>query len=119
MRRAKAEYALSTRPRAFPTAEECAAEMSVSTATWLRWVADGDAPPPVPGSPERAPRWRWVDVDEWFTSPLARPMILGRYAGAGFAAGPAPVTVADPFLANVGKMLDGPPSRKRRGRAAV
>lgn len=119
MTRAKADIALPTRPRCFPTAEECAVEFNISVNTWHKWVADERAPPAVPGSEGDLPRWRWADVDAWMSNPAERERIKGRYRGEIVAEVRDLGKVSDPFVQNAGKLRHVPPKDGRRGRRAA
>lgn len=51
------------RTPAYVDRETGAAELRISPDTWDQWVKSGRLPPPAPGFPPDAPRWRWADVD--------------------------------------------------------
>ncbi len=52
--------------------ETGAAEVCISPETWDQWVKEGRLPPPAPGFPANAPRWRWEDVDRKLTGARVR-----------------------------------------------
>jgi hypothetical protein len=84
MTTAKARTRLPTRTPAYVDRETGAAELMISPGTWDQWVAEGRLPPPAPGFPHGAPRWRWEDVDM-------------RLAGKKSAGHDAYVAAADTF----------------------
>lgn len=59
----KADIPLPARTPAYVDRELGAAELRISPTTWDQWVKGGRLPPPAPGFPADAPRWRWADVD--------------------------------------------------------
>lgn len=51
-------------------APEVAGLLGIGLSTWRRWVADGEAPPPVRLSP-RSVAWRYSDIAGFIKSRLA------------------------------------------------
>jgi hypothetical protein len=59
------------RTPAFVDRETGAAELSISTDTWDRWVAAGRLPRAEPGFPESTPRWAWSKVEKKLCGDIA------------------------------------------------
>jgi hypothetical protein len=111
MTKPKTDLPLPPRPRSFPTADECAAELAISPDTWANRVKSGDAPPSIPGF--QPPRWCWNDVVIWMTNPAAREEIKARYAGQ-VAESSAGDNLDDPFVRTAGNLRHASPRRRVR-----
>src|SRR5438046_1537494 len=58
----KSDYQLKRgKTPTFVSGPRAAAELDISSSAFHRWVAEGVLPPPEPGSPPSASRWRWSD----------------------------------------------------------
>ena len=77
-------FSLPPRTPAYVDRKIGAAELTISEATWDRYVERGIIPPPAPGSPPDAPRWRWEDVDNKLAGKVATGAERMIAAAAGF-----------------------------------
>jgi predicted DNA-binding transcriptional regulator AlpA len=60
----KADIRMTSRPTAYVTREQGAAEIQVSPSTWDAMVDVGMLPKPYMLGPNQdLPRWRWIEVD--------------------------------------------------------
>jgi hypothetical protein len=109
----KADLSLPSRTPAYVSREVGAAELHVSPETWDNWVTRGVLPPPAPGFPDSTPRWRWADVDAWLSKHGSE-----KQESTTFAPKLEDGTVADPFVANAGKLRHAQTKGRRRAAAA-
>ena len=64
---AKDSIRLPPRTPAYVSRTIGAAELCISVSLWDSWVNKGQLPPPAPGFPHTAPRWRWADIDAYLS----------------------------------------------------